>query len=163
MGGQDDGGALSAVEFFDEIAHRQFGNRVEANGRLVQKEQAGAVEQSRHQITAHALAQAELAHGHVEEGRKFQHGDERVAAAAVGVGGHFVDVAQQIEGFNGWQVPPQLGALAEDHANAADVGNAVLPRDAALDLAAARIGDDDAGEDFDCGGFAGTVGADITD
>ena len=121
------------------------------------------MEQGCHQIAAHALAQAELAHGHVEEGIEFQHGDERVAAAAVGIGGHFVDVAQQIEGFNGRKIPPQLGALTKDHANAADVGNAVLPRDAALDLAAPRIGDDDAGEDFDRGGFARPVWPDIAD
>ena len=32
-----------------------------------------------------------------------------------------------------------------------------------LDLAAARVGDDDAGEDLDRGGLAGAVGADIAD
>ena len=43
-------------------------------------------------------------------------------------------VALLAKRLSGRQVSPQLGALAEDHANTADVANAVLPRDAALNL-----------------------------
>jgi len=109
------------------------------------------------------LAQAELAHGHVEQRCQVEQGNEFVEAALVVGGGHFIDVAQQVEGFDDGQVPPQLGALAKDYANMGNVFDAVFPGGAAQDLAVARVGHQDAGEHFDGGGFAGAVGADITD
>ena len=42
-------------------------------------------------------------------------------------------------------------------------GRCVLSRDATEDFTAARIGYEDAGQDFDGGGFTRAIGADITD
>jgi len=45
VGGEDNGDATLAIEAQDEIAHRQLGDGVEADGGLVEKEYGRAVEQ----------------------------------------------------------------------------------------------------------------------
>ena len=70
VGGQEDGRAALAVGALDEVAHGQLGGGVEADGRLVEEEEARRVQQRRHQLAAHALAEPELPHRRVEHGAR---------------------------------------------------------------------------------------------
>ena len=83
-----------------------------------------------------------------------------VARAAVVGGRHAVNRGEQVEAFDHRQVPPQLCALAEDHADTRDVAFPVLPRREPIDFAAAGARRQDAGEDLDGGRLAGAVGTD---
>ena len=69
------------------------------------------------EVTAHALAQAELAHGYVEKRFEIENGNHFVAGLRVLVMIDAIDVAEQVERFDDGQVPPQLRALSKDHAD----------------------------------------------
>ena len=78
--------------------------------------------------------------------------------------GDVVDAAQQLEGFDHGDVPPELRALAEHDADGFHVLAALAPGNEAVDAnLAARTGHQDAGEHLDGGGLAGAVGADVAD
>jgi hypothetical protein len=64
---------------------------------------------------------------------------------------------KQIEAVAHGQVPPQLRALAEDHADARHVPLAVREGIAAVDLHAPAVGPQDAREDLDGGRLARAV------
>ena len=74
-----------------------------------------------------------------------------------------IDVAEQVERFDDGQVPPQLRALSKYYADVCDVGDAFFPGYAAEDFTASSIGNEDAGQYFDGGGFARAIGSDIAD
>src|SRR4029078_7884479 len=74
-----------------------------------------------------------------------------------------LDVAQQREAVDDGQVPPQLGALAKDDADARHVPNALAPGYEAAHLASPRGWLEDTAENFDKGLFAGAVRADHPD
>ena len=82
---------------------------------------------------------------------------------AVGFFGHLVDIPQEREGFDHRDVPPQLGALAEDDADVFRVPHPFLVRVKAVDADLAAGGQEDSGEHLDRRGFAGPVRADIGD
>jgi hypothetical protein len=45
VGGEDDGGAALTVDLGEEFSHRVLGDDVEADGRLVEEEDFGLVQQ----------------------------------------------------------------------------------------------------------------------
>ena len=114
-------------------------------------------------VAAHALAQAELAHRRIQQRREVEERDQFIAGSPVALAGNAVDLAQEVERLDHGEVPPELGALPEDDADAGDVGDAVFPGHAPFHLAAAAVRHEDAGEDLDGGGLAGAVGADVGD
>ena len=65
--GQEDRGAPLLVEADQQLAEPLLGDEVEADGRLVEEEDLGVVEQARGQLAAHALTERERAHRRVEE------------------------------------------------------------------------------------------------
>ena len=73
--------------------------------------------------------------------------------------GDAVDVAEELQAFDDWEVPPELGALAEHRADAGDVADAVAPGDGAAYFAVAAGRFEDAAEDFERGRLAGAVRA----
>ena len=75
--------------------------------------------------------------------------------------GHAVDVAQQVEAVAQREVPPQLGALAEHHADATGELGALAARFESVDADVARRGHEDAREHLDGGRLPGTVRADV--
>jgi hypothetical protein len=87
-----------------------------------------------------------------------------VACRTIAVLRHAVDVAQQVEALDHRQVPPQLGALAEHHADPRHVASFAGARERQpIHLAAAGGRLQDAGEDLDGGRLAGAVGPDQAD
>ena len=161
MGGQHDGDAPFPVQPLDEISHGELGNGVQADGGLVQEEHRRRVQQGRRQVAPHALAEAELTHRDIVQRFQVHERGEFVPGPVVSIAPDPVDVPQQIEGLDNGQVPPQLGPLAEHHADVGRVGDPVPPRDAAVDLAPARIRHQDAREDLYGRGLARPVGTDI--
>lgn len=120
------------------------------------------MEQRRSEVAAHALTEAKLSHRNVEQGLQIEGRDELIPRSGVVVQWHSVYVTEQIEGLDDREVPPQLGTLAEDHADVSNVGYAVLPGNAAKDLAPAGVGDQNAGDDFDGCRLSGSVRANVT-
>ena len=157
---QQHGHALLAVEPPHELAHGELRGRIEADGRLVEEQDRGIVQQGGGELRPHALAERELAHRLGQQPLEPQHGHELVASAAIVRRRHAVDVGQQIEAVDHRQVPPELAALAEHHADARDMAHAVLVRHEAADLDPAARRPQDAGQDLDGRRLAGAVGAD---
>ena len=137
---------LSRVESLDEVAERQLRHRVQAYCRLVQEEDRGLVQQRGGEVASHPLAQAELPHGHFEQRLQVHHLHNLVPHAAIAGGRNLVYIPQQLERLDYRQVPPELGPLSEDDADVANVGDALLPGNAAQYLAAAGVGHQDATE-----------------
>ncbi len=164
VGGEDDGDAVVAVQASDELAHRQLRGRVEADGRLVEEEQrrldAAAPRRSRSASAGRATAGAP-AGSSSRSSRSSATSSSRIARIALLR--HPVDVAQQVEAVDHRQVPPELAALAEHHADARHVAHPLAPGRQAVHLAAAGGRLQDAGEDLDGGRLAGAVRPDQAD
>jgi hypothetical protein len=133
---------------------------VQADGGLVQEQDVGLVQQGRSDLGTHALPQGQLAHGLVEQPLQIQQGHQLVARARKAQGIDAVQVAQQVEAIAHGQVPPQLRALPEDHADAGHMALAVGERIAPVHLHATAVGPQDARQDLDGGGLARAIGAD---
>src|SRR5690606_9297042 len=67
VGGEQDGGVAAGVEVQQEFADGGFGDDVQADGGFVQDEQVGVVQEGGGEVAAHALAEAELADGGVQD------------------------------------------------------------------------------------------------
>ena len=163
VSGEKDGGAELAVDGAEELADVIFGDDVEADGGLVEEEERGIVEERGGEVAAHAFAEREFAHGRVEiiaDGENFI---EALHAGFEIALGNVVDAAEQLEGFDDGDVPPKLGALAENDADGFDVLAPLAIGDVAVDADFAARRDEDASEHFNAGGFSGAVGADVAD
>ena len=79
------------------------------------------MQQRQRQVRAHALAQAELAGERVEDVVQAEQVAHQSQHAVVALLGDVPDDALPFEARRDGMVPPQLGALAEHDADAADV------------------------------------------
>ena len=161
MGGEQHRDLVFAVQLAHEVANGEFRDGIQPDRRFVEKQQARSVQQRRGQVGTHTLAERELAHRHVEHWFKVHERDQTVAVVAVCLRRDAIDVAQEVEALDHRQVPPKLGALAEDDADAADVTLPVTPRGQAIHLARSTRGVQDSGEDLDGGRLPRSVGTDI--
>ena len=75
--------------------------------------------------------------------------------------GNVVDAPQQLERLDDGDVPPELGALPENHADGFHVVAALAEGNEAVDANLAARGHQNAGEHLDAGGFARAVGPDV--
>jgi hypothetical protein len=89
--------------------------------------------------------------------------DELVQVAAVRRARQAVHLTDELERVDQRQVPPQLGALAEDHADIQRVAFALARRDQSRDFNLAAIGQQDACQELDRGRLTGGILADVTD
>ena len=157
------GDALLAIERLDEVAQRKLGVGIEPYRRLVQEQDRGRMQQGGRDVAAHALPERKLAYRLIQQRLDLQESDELIGGRAKPALRHAIDVAQQLEAVDDGQVPPQLGALAKDDADARHVPNALAPRYEAAHLASPRRWLEDAAENFDEGRFARAVRADHPD
>ena len=112
--------ALGALPHAGSARSRSLLSDVQADGRLVEHQQLGGVQQRGGDLAAHPLAERQLAHRGVEERLHL----EQLARTRRSRGCQRrrrqpVDGAEQPERVAQRQVPPQLAALAEDHADPA--------------------------------------------
>ena len=118
------------------------------------------VQERRGDLGAHPLAERELPNRLVEQALELQKADELVAGRTVAGGLDPIDGGEEVEALDHRQVPPELRALAEHHADARHVADAILVGDEAVDHHLARRRPEDAGEDLDGGRFPRPVRAD---
>ena len=101
-----------------QLADRRLGRHVEADRRLVEKQQARRVQQARRDLAAHPLAERQLPHRRVEERAELE---QRTSAPRSAAGAaraiDLVDAAEQLERVARRQLIPELRALAEHGAD----------------------------------------------
>ena len=121
------------------------------------------MQQRQRQVGAHALAQAELARECMEdvvEAEQLAHQAEHALVARPrDVPHHALPFERRRDGV----IPPQLGALAEDHTDAADVAHAVAHRIHAERAHAAGVRSEQTRQELDRGALAGAVRAGVGD
>src|SRR5690348_1674461 len=161
--GEQHGGLEFAIDGAEEFANLIFGDDVEADGGLVEKKQRRIVEERGGEVAAHAFAERKFAHGRGEIVLDSEDLVELFHALAEIALGDFVNAAEELEGFDDGDIPPELSALAEDDAHGFNVLAARVVGEGAIDAGFAGAGDENSGEHFDAGGFAGAVGADVAD
>src|SRR5579859_2394880 len=132
VGGEKDGGFVALIDGAEKLANVILGDDVEADGGLIEKQNRRIVQQRGGQVAAHALAERKLANGNVEQFGEAEDLIEKCHALVEVALRDVVDAAQKFEGFDGGDVPPELGALAENDANGFDVGGALAPRHEAV-------------------------------
>ena len=115
------------------------------------------------ELTAHALAEGELAHRRVDELVELQQLGALVEPVAVRAAVDLVDVAEQVERVGERQVPPQQRALPEHHADSPRERDAVARRHEPGDVHFARARHEHAGEHLDRRALARAVGADVAE
>src|SRR6266700_1542773 len=116
--GEQNGDMLLGVDGEQEFTNTGFSYNIEANGWLIQVEQFGIVQESSGEVATHTLAEGELADRCIN---KFVEDKHRAQASKVGgmaILRDAVEVAQKAQGVDEGQVPPELGTLAEDDADA---------------------------------------------
>lgn len=79
------------------------------------------MDECRGDLTAHTLAEGQLPCRGLQQVAKVEHFREPVEVLSVLVRRDRVDVPQQLEGVADRHVPPESGALSEDHAEVRDV------------------------------------------
>jgi hypothetical protein len=163
VGRQEHGRALGAVDLLEKLADVRLRDDVEADRRLVEEEERRPVQQRRREVAPHALAERELAHRLMEI--RLDPEDAVEARHPLGVFrvGNPVDLLQQLERLDDRDVPPELGALAEDDSDRSHVFRAVPVRNVTVadDLSGRR--GQDAGQHLDRRGLAGAVRTDVPD
>ena len=152
-----------AVEVLDELQDVALGQHVDADGRLVQKEDLRFVHEHERQVGAHLLAQAELPRQGVEELVDAQELLDEGEHGLVAVAGDVPDHPLPLEAGRDRLVPPELGPLPEDYADASHVAHPVLHGVHAQAAHRAGGGRQDAGEELHGRGFPRAVGAGVGD
>ena len=155
--------AVLAVDLDEEVTHPLLRDDVEADRRLVEKEQLGLVEHRGGQLAAYPLAQRQLPHRRVQERIEVEHLPETRKALPVAVGGHAVDVPEQLERVDERQVPPELHALSEHRADPAGELDPPPRGVEAGDRDSAARGHEDAGQHLDRGRLACPVRAQVAE
>ena len=155
--------AILAVVVAEELANGTLRNDVETDGRFVEKEDARAVQERGDELHFHALAEGEFAHHDVEFGADGEEVDEFVERGFELRLGDAVDRAEEIEGLDGGEVPPELVFLAEHEGKETAVGVFAFGRIEAGDAGGAARRVDEAREHFEGGGLAGAVGSEEAD
>ena len=120
--------AALAVQLADEAQDAAPRQDVQAERRLVQEQDLRLVQQASAEVGAHALAQAELAHQRAEDVVQAEQLAHQAEHALVARPRDVPDDALPLEARGDRMIPPQLGALAEDDADAADVAHPVAHR-----------------------------------
>ena len=162
--GQQHRRAPLGVHLAQELPHLRLGDHVEPDGRLVEVQHLGVVQQRRRDVAAHPLAEGELPHRHVQQVAQVQQFDAAVEVLAVtarpgsGTSGAPAGTSR-ISGRSHHRVVrcPKTTPirLREPRALARRVD--------AGDPQPAAAGGEDAGQHLDRGGLAGAVRADVAD
>ena len=163
VGCEKNGGLVLQVFPFQEIPEGQLADRVQADGGLVQEERPRLMQQGAAELRPHPLAQAQLAQGRPQQIPQVQRLRKLLQPFLVCRIRNPVDILQEAVAVQDGHVPPELHPLAEDHADALHVLLPVFPGDLAAHPRFASVRRQDAGKDFDGGGFARAVGADVSD
>ena len=117
MRGEQDCRLHRPVDLLEKLTNPVLGHNVEAYGRLVEKHDAGVVQESGGDVATHALAQAQFPHRRVQKLVESQQLAEEAQSLPEVFAGDVVDAPQQFEALDHRDVPPQLRPLTEDHSD----------------------------------------------
>ena len=163
MAGEQDGRAGFVVVGGDELTDALLHGDVQPDGRFVQEEHAGSVQQAGGEFHLHAFAKRKLADGLGEEVAEVEQRGQQVDGALVdGVVDSEHGLVDQ-ERVDGWEVPEQLLSLAHDEGDLREVLGAAVPGREAQHVHLAVGGMQQAAHDLEGGGLAGAVGSQEAD
>ena len=114
------------------------------------------------QFRPHPLPQAQLPQRRAHQVAQLQGLCQLSQACPVILRGNPVYILQQVIAVPDRYVPPQLGPLAENHADLPHMLFPLLPGNTAAHRHLSAVRRQDPGKDFDRGGFPGAVGPDIS-
>ena len=138
---------------------RVLGDHVEADRGLVEKQHLGLVQERRHELELHPLAEREFADRLEDQLPHAEQVDEFVARPLEPGGIDAVDLLVEPEALGGGQVPPELVPLPHHEGEPAAEVVGPLPGHVAEHAGGARRGRDDPREQLEERRLAGTVGA----
>ncbi|CDN42579.1 hypothetical protein BN871_BM_00480 [Paenibacillus sp. P22] len=155
-----DGRPHPLINIAQERTDIPLGCGIEADRRFIQNENGRLMQHRRRQIASHPLAERQLADRRVHEIRQAQQVLKLFDPVFFPFGGQAVHSGQNIVGIAQRQIPPQLGALAEQHAERA---RGFLALAVGIDSPQPDFslgGMQNSGQHFDGRGFAGSVRTD---
>ena len=120
---------LDLCHLTDGITDALFGDHIQADGRLIEEKQLGAVKERGGNFATHSLSQRKFADGSLQQLTDLKRLREKADAFLRFNVIHLKDLAKETEGVYGWQVIPQLRALTEDRADMISELLPLLPRD----------------------------------
>ncbi len=126
--GEEDGGALLLVEAHEQLAEALLGHQVEPDGRLVEEQDLGVVQQARGELAAHPLAERQVAHRLVEQVGGVEQLAELGDAPLLGRAVEPVDRGEHPVRLARRQLEPQQRPLPEQRADPPGEPPPVLPR-----------------------------------
>ena len=160
MGGEQNADVLEPRHLPDRVADVLLGDHVQADRRLIEQDEFGAVQERCRYFTPHALPEGELPDRSFQEILDLERlgdlPDPQLGIAVI----HFIDLAEERERVDGGEVVPELRALTEDRADVIGELLPFLPGDVTqhFRLAARRV--QDARQHLDRGGFPRAVRTD---
>ena len=160
---QQNRGVKFAIDGAQEMPDVILGHHVEANRRLIEKQQRRIMQQRGSQIATHALAKRKLPHRRVqiiadpENFVEVLHPRVEIALR------HIVNPPKQLERLDYRDVPPELRPLAEHHADRFHILPSLAEGNVTVDPDLSARRHQNAGEHLDGGRFAGAVRADVAD
>ena len=116
MRGEEDCHTCLAARFF-KVPDAALGDHVKANGRLIEKQHVGTMDERRRQFSAHPLSKRQAPDRRIEELAETEKVIKLLKEVLVDGSIHVIHRRQDIEGVNCGEVPPKLSPLAEDHSD----------------------------------------------
>ncbi len=163
MGRQQNRGAVTVPVAAEKTANRILRAHVEAERRLVEKQNRRPVQQGSGQLALHPLAERELPHRLVDDGGESQEIDQLRAALLEIRLGDVVDRPVQEERLFRGEIPHELLTVAEHQCDAALERRATRPGFEPRDPHLPARGVEQAGEHLQRGRLAGAVGSEKGD
>src|SRR5580704_11471268 len=160
---QQNCGVKFAIDGAQEMADMILRHHIQADRRLIEEQQRWIMQQRGSQIATHALAKRKLPYRCVQVVVDAQDFVEAFHARVEIALWHVINPPQQFERFDYRNVPPQLGSLAEHHANRLHILPSLPEGNVIIDADLSARWHQDAGQHLDRGRFAGAVRTDVAD
>ena len=158
MGGEEDGGLLGFVEVLDVGPELVAALRIEAEGGFVEEEDFGGVQEAAGDFEAALHSAGEGFDVGILALPEFEELEQVLGALGAELAGDVVEDSVEVHVFVRGLLVVEAGILEDD---AETLAGLLLAdgRVEAVELDAAAGGTEQGGEHLDCGGFAGSVGA----
>ena len=162
VAGQDDRDVLLRDQRPDERTYPRLRNEIDSHCGFVQQEQFGPVQQARHDLRPHALAEAQLSGSATQHLLDFQERRQFLDTFVELASRDRVDTPQDPVRLHQRQLPPHLGAVAKYDSDLPGHFRTIAVGRQSVDSNVAVSGGKDTGYQLDKGRFAGAVQADET-
>lgn len=144
VAGEKDGDLAFLLVVLEKLLDIVLRHHIEPDGRFIEEEDFGSVEEGGDEFHLHAFAEGEFANGSSEEFLDFEEAGEFVEMLLEGIGRDAIDLLVESKGFLGGEIPPELVLLPHDEGKASAVFVIAFPGDIAHDGSGSGGGIDDA-------------------